>query len=156
MATLPLPCNQPRRAQPIETDRYLIETESAVRHDADLEIRAGRARTAVWVMERIVKRDDKLADNFYVLGEAYRGLGPRTPEPTTQELSNKGKDETRKMLSKMTPEEYEAALLKAPGGAADIGIKSAIGGEELFESDRDIAGLARAVQRFGILVRKRT
>ena len=100
----------------VEADRYLIETESAVRHDADLEIRAGRARTAVWAMERIVKRDDKLADNFYVLGEAYRGLGPRTPEPKPQELTNKGKDEARKMISKMTPEEYEAALLKAPGG----------------------------------------
>ena len=108
---------QPRTARPaVEADRYLIEMEGAVRHDAELEIRAGRARTAVWVMERIVKRDDKLADNFYVLGEAYRGLGPRTPEPKPEELTNKGKEEVRKMMSKMTPQEYEAALLKAPGG----------------------------------------
>jgi predicted Zn-dependent protease len=108
---------QPHSATPtVEADRYLIETESAVRHDAELEIRAGRARTAVWVMERIVKRDDKLADNFYVLGEAYRGLGPRTPEPKPEELTNKGKDDARKMLAKLTLEEYEAALLKAPGG----------------------------------------
>jgi predicted Zn-dependent protease len=108
---------QPRTASPdVEADRYLIETESAVRHDADLEIRAGRARTAVWVMEHIVKRDDKLADNFYVLGEAYRGLGPRTPEPKPEELTDKGKDEARKMISKMTPQEYEEALVKAPGG----------------------------------------
>jgi tetratricopeptide (TPR) repeat protein len=69
----------------------------------------------VWEMERIVKRDDKLADNFYVLGEAYRGLGPRTPEPQPEELTNKGKDATRKLMEKMTPQEYEAALLKAPG-----------------------------------------
>jgi tetratricopeptide (TPR) repeat protein len=87
-----------------------------VRHDAELEIRAGKARTAVWTMERIVKRDDKLADNFYILGESYRGLGPRTPEPKPEELTNAGKDEARKMLSKMTPQEYEAALLKASGG----------------------------------------
>jgi beta-barrel assembly-enhancing protease len=108
---------KPRTASPkIEADRYLIETESAVRHDADLEIRAGRSRTAVWVMEHVVNRDDKLADNFYVLGEAYRGLGPRTPEPKPEELTNKGKDEARKMIAKMTPQEYEAALLKAPGG----------------------------------------
>lgn len=100
----------------VEADWYLIETESAVRHDADLEIRAGRARTAIWVMEHIVKRDDKLADNFYTLGEAYRGLGPRTPEPNPEELTNKGKDEARKIMSKMTSQEYEAALLKAPGG----------------------------------------
>lgn len=111
-ASLPPPTAAPE----IDADRYLIETESALRHDADLEIRAGRARTAVWVMEHIVKRDEKLADNFYELGEAYRGLGPRTPEPQPDELTNKGKDETRKMLAKMTPQEYEAALLKAPGG----------------------------------------
>lgn len=108
---------KPRTPTPaIEADRYLIETESAVRHDADLEIRAGRARTAVWVMERIVKKDDKLADNFYVLGEAYRGLGPRTPEPKPEELTDEGKNKARKMMSKMTPQEYEAALLNAPGG----------------------------------------
>lgn len=99
----------------VEKDSYLIETESAVRHDASLEIRSGRARTAVWEMERIVKRDDKLADNFYVLGEAYRGLGPRTPEPKPDELTDKGKEAARKMMEKMTPQEYEAALLNAPG-----------------------------------------
>lgn len=112
VASLPAPTGTPM----IEADRYLIETESAVRHDAELEIRAGRARTAVWALERIVKRDDKLADNFYTLGESYRGLGPRTPEPKPEELTTKGKDEARKMLSKMTPQEYEAALLKVPGG----------------------------------------
>ena len=111
----------------VEADRYLIETESVVRHDADLEIRAGRARTTVWVMERIVKRDDKLADNFYTLGEAYRGLGPRTPDPKSSELTEDGKSEARKMLAKMTPEEYEAALLKAPGG------------QETLESNRKLA-----------------
>ena len=100
----------------VEADRYLIETETAVRHDAELEIRAGRARTAAWAMEQIVKRDDKLADNFYVLGEAYRGLGPRTPQPQPNELTDKGKDQARKMISKMTSQEYGAALLKAPGG----------------------------------------
>jgi len=108
-----------RTAHPkIEADRYLIETESAVRHDVDLEIRAGRARTAVWIMERIVKKDTKLAANFYSLGEAYRGLGPHTPEPTPAELSSQGKNETRKMLSKMTTQEYEMALLKTPEGEA--------------------------------------
>ena len=108
---------QPRTAGlSVEADRYLIETETAVRHDADLEIRAGRARTAVWVMERIVKRDDKLADNFYILGEAYRGLGPRTPEPKSEELTQKGRDKARQTLTKMTLQEYEETLLKAPGG----------------------------------------
>jgi predicted Zn-dependent protease len=108
-----------RTAHPkIESDRYLIESESAVRHDMDLEIRAGRARTVVWVMERVIKKDNKLADNFYELGEGYRSLGAHTPEPSAQEISSQGKSETRKMMSKMTREEYEAALLKSPEGEA--------------------------------------
>jgi beta-barrel assembly-enhancing protease len=111
----------------VEADRYLLETESAVRHDAELEIRAGRARTAVWSMERIVKKDTKLADNYYVLGEAYRGLGARTPEPTAQELTDEGKSQARKMKSKMTSQEYEAALLKAPGG------------QQAWDSNRELA-----------------
>jgi predicted Zn-dependent protease len=106
-----------RTAHPkVEADRYLLESENAVRHDVDLEVRAGRARTAVWIMEHVVKRDTKLADNFYVLGEAYRGLGPHTPEPQPTELTSQGKNEARKMMSKMTPQEYEAALLNTPEG----------------------------------------
>jgi predicted Zn-dependent protease len=108
-----------RTAHPkVEADRYLLESESAVRHDVDLEIRSGRARTAVWVMEHVVKRDDKLAENFYELGESYRGLGPHTPEPSPQELSAQGKSEARKMMSKMTPQEYEDSMLKTPEGQA--------------------------------------
>ena len=84
----------------VEADRYLIETESAVRHDVELEIRASRARTAVWIMERIIKRDDKLADNFYILGEAYRGLGPRTPEPSRKNSPKKGKTKSGKCCQK--------------------------------------------------------
>jgi predicted Zn-dependent protease len=108
-----------RSAHPkVEADRYLLESESAVRHDVDLEVRAGRARTAVWIMENVVKHDTKLADNFYILGDAYRGLGPHTPEPKSDELTSQGKNAARKMLSKMTPQEYEAALLKTPDGQA--------------------------------------
>jgi len=108
-----------RTAHPkIESDRYLIESESAVRHDMDLEIRSGRARTAVWVMEHVIKRDTKLADNYYELGEGYRSLGAHTPEPSPQELSSQGKSDARKMMSKMTQEEYEAALMKSPEGQA--------------------------------------
>src|SRR5258708_30087483 len=102
---------KPRTPTPaVEADRYLIETESAVRHDADLEIRAGRARTAVWVMERIVKRDDKLADNFYVLGEAYRGLGPRTPEPKPEELADEGKTKECMIIETMSHQQHHTTL----------------------------------------------
>jgi hypothetical protein len=140
---------RPRNASPaVEADRYLIETESAVRHDADLEISAGRARTAVWVMERVVKKDDKLAENFYVLGEAYRGLGPRTPEPKPEELTDEGKNEARKTMSKMTPQEYEAALLKAPGGPQTLESNSALAEtnyKRAIEISPDLAGPHRGL-----------
>jgi len=140
---------KPRTPTPaVEADRYLIETESAVRHDADLEIRAGRARTAVWVMERIVKKDDKLADNFYVLGEAYRGLGPRTPEPKPEELTDEGKNKARKMMSKMTTQEYEAALLNAPGGQQTLESNRALAErnyKRAIEISPDLAGPHRGL-----------
>ena len=147
---------QPRSETPaVEADRYLIETESAVRHDADLEIRAGRARTAVWVMEHIVKRDDKLADNYYVLGEAYRGLGPRTPEPKPEEFTNKGKDEARKMMSKMTPQEYEAALLKAPGGQQALESNQQLAEKNYNRATAMSPDLAGPAPGIGVLVRRR-
>jgi predicted Zn-dependent protease len=110
---------RPWSAHPkVEADRYLLESKSAIRHDMDLEISSGRVRTAVWVMEHVIERDNKLADNFYELGEAYRGLGPHPPEPTPEELSRRCKTVECKKMSRISQEQYEEALLKTPEGHA--------------------------------------
>ncbi len=106
-----------RTAHPmVEPERYFAGTEKVAQHDVELEIREDRARTGLAMAHHLVKQDPKSSENYYVLGEAYRDLGPRTSEPTEAELSSKGKKETRKMVSKMTEQEYEQALSATPAG----------------------------------------
>ncbi len=100
----------------VEAERYVAATEKTVRYNAGLDIQSGRARTALAASKRLVRTGPK-AENFLALGDAIAALGPMTPEPTDEEKSSKGKGETRKMLSKMTPQEYEAALWAKPGAA---------------------------------------
>lgn len=103
----------PRR---IEQDAYIANTRNAVRHDAGLALMLGRPRTALAIAQRLISIEPNNPDNYALLGDAYRTLGPRTPEPQDEELSKNGKDKARKLLRKMTMPEYENALMNSPGG----------------------------------------
>lgn len=103
----------------VEPERYSKATGSVARHNVDLDIRAGRTRTAVAVAQRLTKQNPKSSENFCALGDAFRSLGPRTPEPTPEELSSHGKNEARKKLEKLTEQEYAEALMAAPNGKAN-------------------------------------
>lgn len=103
----------------IGAESYAAGTEAAVRHDVGLQILAGRPRSAVWEAQRLVKLDPPSSENLDLLGDAYRALGPRTPLPEPSELESDAKAHTRKMLRKMTLQEYEAALKTQPGGPAE-------------------------------------
>jgi predicted Zn-dependent protease len=98
----------------LEAEAYAAAVEKATRHNVYLDIQSGRARTAVVTAQGLVRRNPS-AENFLALGDAYRGLGPLVLEPTKEEQSPSGKKETRKMLAKATPQEYDAALWKKPG-----------------------------------------
>jgi len=100
----------------VEEERYFAATEQVSRDNIPMDINEGRQRTAVATAQRLVKKDPKSADNFRVLGDALRGLGPRTPDPTPEELSSRGKKDERKSLWKLTPQEYEASLMASPAG----------------------------------------
>jgi Zn-dependent protease with chaperone function len=102
----------------VEEERYFAAVEKVTRDNIPLDINEGRQRTAVATAQRLVKRDPKSADNFRALGDALGALGPRTPEPTPEELSSRGKKDERKSLWKLTPQEYEASLMASPAGKA--------------------------------------
>ena len=102
----------------VEEERYFAATEQVSRDNIPMDTNEGRQRTAVATAQRLVKKDPKSADNFRVLGDALRGLGPRTPDPTPEELSSRGKKDERKSLWKLTPQEYEASLMASPAGKA--------------------------------------
>ena len=98
-----------------ERAAYFRNMESAMRHNVQLAVSAGRARSAVYFAQRLV---DFHADseNLYWLAESYRALGPRTPQLTEKELTNSAKKDASKKREKRTVEEEERELLATPAG----------------------------------------
>ena len=98
-----------------ERAAYFKTMESVMRHDLQLSISAGRFRSAVFHAQRLV---DFHADseNLFWLAEAYRTLGPRSPQVTAKELTNSAKKDAAKKRQKRTLEEEERELLETPAG----------------------------------------
>lgn len=99
---------------------YVDATHAVVCQDVSLQIRAGRPRSAVGEADRLVQFQPPSAENSYLQGEAWRALGPRTPQPQPQELTEKGIEHTRKLVKSLTLQEYEARLLSEPSGAVRL------------------------------------
>jgi predicted Zn-dependent protease len=143
---------QPKTPHPmVEAERYAARTEKAVRHDITLEIQAGQARTAVALARRLVKNNPNSAENNFLLGEAYRALGPRTEKPAAEELTSDAKKKTRKLLGKSTLNEYEKALMEAPGAPAALAESTRLA-EEAYKKAADIdPAFAKTFRGLGFL-----
>jgi tetratricopeptide (TPR) repeat protein len=100
----------------INASSYLSATRNAVFHDAHLAMMLGRPRTALAVAKRLIDSDSQNAEYYTLLGDSFRALGARSPEPTQEEQTKKAKKNARRLLGKSTPQEYEQALMNAPGG----------------------------------------
>ena len=98
-----------------ERSAYFKTMESAMRHDLQLSISSGRFRSAVFNAQRLVDFSPSSANLFW-LAEAYRTLGPRSPQLTEKELTNSGKKDAAKKRQKRTLEEEETELLATPVG----------------------------------------
>ncbi len=96
--------------------RYLGTVEKAGRHNVQLDIDSGRFHTAVALSQKLVDFNPKASENLYYLAESYRALGPRAPELTKEELTEKAKKDARKKKQKLTPEEDESALMSTTVG----------------------------------------
>src|SRR6266849_1839573 len=90
---------------------YRAATKNVIRHNAGLALMLGRPRTAAATAQRLIAEEPNNADNFALLGDAYRSLGPRLPVPDDEELTDHAKNEARKRIQKMTLVEYDKALL---------------------------------------------
>jgi len=98
-----------------ERAAYFRSVEPVMRHDIQLAINAGRARSAVYLAQRLV--DSKAdSENLFWLAESYRALGPRAPQLTEKELTNSAKKDASKKREKRTFEEEERELLATPAG----------------------------------------
>ena len=98
-----------------ERAAYFKIMEPVMRHDLQLSISAGRFRSAVLNAQRLVDFHPS-SENLFWLAEAYRTLGPRSPELTQKELTNSGKKDAAKKRQKRTLEEEELELLATPLG----------------------------------------
>jgi predicted Zn-dependent protease len=98
-----------------ERAAYFKTMESAMRHDLQLSIMAGRFREALFNAQRLVDFHPD-SENLFWLAEAYRTLGPRSPELTAKELTNSAKKDAAKKREKRTLEEEERELLETPAG----------------------------------------
>jgi predicted Zn-dependent protease len=98
-----------------ERAAYFRKVEPLMRHNLQLTINAGRARSAIYHAQRLV---DFHADseNLFWLAESYRTLGPRAPQLTEKELTNSAKKDAAKKRVKRTAEEEERELLATPAG----------------------------------------
>ena len=98
-----------------ERTAYFKNMEPVMRHDLQLAINAGRARSAVYLAQRLVDFHPD-SENLFWLAESYRALGPRTPQLTEKELTNSAKKDASKKREKLTVEEEERELLATPAG----------------------------------------
>ena len=95
---------------------YFRQMEPLMRHNVQLSINAARFRSAVYFAERLVEFRPDSSESVFLLAEAYRSLGPRAPELTSQELTSSAKKDLAKKRVKQTTEEEERAMLATPAG----------------------------------------
>jgi predicted Zn-dependent protease len=98
-----------------ERAAYFRNMEPVMRHDIQLALNAGRARSAVYLAQRLVDFHDD-SENLFWLAESYRTLGPRAPQLTEKQLTNSAKKDAAKKSVKQTVEEEERELLATPAG----------------------------------------
>jgi predicted Zn-dependent protease len=98
--------------------RYQTLTENVSREDIRLALLSHHPRIALARATKLVELHPNNPDDLYSRAEAYRSLGPWTPRPTNQELSEDGKRDARNLRKKFTPGEEERQLLSKESGQA--------------------------------------
>jgi predicted Zn-dependent protease len=98
-----------------ERAAYFRSMAPAMRHNLQLAINSGRFRSAVYLAQRMVDFNPD-SENLFWLAEAYRTLGPRSPQLAEQQLTNSAKKDAAKKREKRTIEEEEREMLATPAG----------------------------------------
>ncbi len=99
---------------------YYESYPGLIGHDIQLGINQRLFRTAIARAERLAKAHPGDSEDLFVLGEAYRALGPRTAKPTAQEQSDSGRRAAYRQKSNRTEEEEEKALAATRDGSAAL------------------------------------
>jgi predicted Zn-dependent protease len=130
---------------------YLATVQPAARHDVVLALNSGRLRTAFSSARKLADFDPASAENHYLLGEAWRLLGPRAPEVNAADLSSKAREEAQKRNRKFTREEQDRQLLETAAGRAAWEENQARAEQAYREALRLDPALAKAHRGLGML-----
>lgn len=99
-------------------ERFLDEVAPSTRLVARAYIRADRPRTALDLAKRLVSRWPDDPRHHALVGDAYRALDARTPEPKETELTKAARRATRRQRGTKTP--YERAQARLATGDASV------------------------------------
>ncbi|HEX4946566.1 MAG TPA: M48 family metalloprotease [Blastocatellia bacterium] len=139
-----------------QKNRYMQMSQEIRRHNIRLAIEKGLYRTAIHTAQYAYDLHPQAEENIVSLADAYAALGARTVRPTAEELSNKGKKETRKMKSKLTLDEEDRALAATPAGKEQLQ-KNQAEAEKLYRQALELApASADAYRGLGELLEKKT
>ena len=99
---------------------YYESYQNMIRRDIRLDLDGRRFRTAVARAERLANAHPGDAEDLFLLGEAFRMLGPRTVKPSEEEQRDAGQRAAYKQKLKRTEEEEDQALAATPAGHEDL------------------------------------
>lgn len=97
---------------------YLAHVAPAICVNIEADLNSRRARTAVARASRLTSWNADEPRYQVLLGDAYRSLGAKAAEPTSEEQGRHGQSEHRKLYFRMTEQEEQRQLLSKPDGSA--------------------------------------
>jgi predicted Zn-dependent protease len=132
-------------------ERYRIAVARACRDNVRFAIDARRYRSAAALAQRLVDDEPAVSDHAFLLAEAYRSLGPRTPRPAGSELTSKGRKRAVRLRMQLTAAEEER-LLQAESEGQDALRRNQQQAEAHYRRALELdAGNVRAHRGLGLL-----
>ncbi len=139
----------------IDPGTYLDSFAPVILDDIKVEIDSRRYRTAIDRAERLVRWKPN-SDHFYWLGEAYRALGARSPQPAPEELSDNSQAAALRRLEKLTIQEENAFHEREQGGQEKLKLSEAKAEEFYLKAAAAGTPNPRAYLGLGLLYEKQS
>jgi predicted Zn-dependent protease len=99
-------------------DRYALAREQAAREEVRLAIAGDLPRTAIATADYLIERRPDSAEAHYLLAEAYRALGYRERDISSEPIEDIEKKRLMREKRHSTPEEIEKQLAESEEGRA--------------------------------------
>lgn len=143
--------NTPPGARTGSEQDYLAAMAPAIADNVQSDLETRRLRSAVAAAARLVNAFPSVPQYQMLLGESYRDLGAETPQPTQEELTEKGENQQRKLSTRLTEQQEQQRLLDMPGGRATLQHNQAAAEKAFLMAIEERPGDALAYRELGFL-----